>query len=131
MIIEFADPGYMWGFVGFAVLAFVAGIVLFLLPFWVTDDEKKVAMWPMFGLLLFIIAPSLILGSSAGDYSTRVAFEKMGGLESEGFSNIDLSGDRFTAATPDGEYFSGILVDLRPGSGYAYQVLEITDTPTK
>lgn len=131
MTIEFADPGYNFGFIGFAILAFVVGIVLFLLPFWVTDDANKIGMWPTAGLIVFMAAPALILGSSTGDYSTRVAFEKIEQLESKGYSNIELSGDRFTAAALDGEYFSGILVDLRPDSGYSYQVLEITDTPTK
>lgn len=44
-----------------------------------------------------------------------------------GFTEVDVVGDRFTAATEDGQYFRGVLVDMYPDTGYAYQVLELTE----
>ena len=60
MTIEFADPGYNFAFAGWAILAFVIGVVLFFLPFWVFKDGDKIALWPLLGLLSFVIGPSLI-----------------------------------------------------------------------
>lgn len=128
MIIEFADPGLNGALLFVPLAAFIIGLSMFILPFRLTERE---GLWPLPGFLISIAAGVLALTLSPSDYSNQVDFETIEQLKSEGFSNIDLSGDRFTAATPDGEYFSGILVDLRPNSGYAYQVLEITDTPTK
>lgn len=131
MTIEFADPGYNFGLMWWGIGLIVLGIVLFFLPFFLWEEARKIAAWPMFGFVITLAAPMIFFPWAATDYSIRVAFEKTGQLKSEGYSNIYLSGDRFTAATEDGEYFSGILVDLKPESGYAYQVLEITDTPIK
>lgn len=128
MTIEFADPGYNWAFVWWAIGLFVLGVFLFFLPFLITDDPRKIAMWPMVGMILVITAPGLVLASSSGDYNVRVGFEKLDGLENLGFSDVEVSGDRFTAATEDGQYFRGVLVDLRPDEGYAYEVLELNRT---
>lgn len=128
MIIEFADPGYDWAFVFISLGIFLIGFFLFILPFWVTDDPNKVAMWPMVGLLIVMCGPALTLGLSAGDYNVRVTLEKAKAIKELGFEQGRLEGDRFTAATEDGQYFRGVLVDLEPESGYAYQVLELIGT---
>ncbi|QDK01497.1 hypothetical protein SEA_LEEROYJENKINS_102 [Microbacterium phage LeeroyJenkins] len=125
MIIEFADPGYNFLFLWLSIGLPVLGIALFLLPFFLTGNEK---MWPLPGLLIFIMAAIFLPTVGAADYDTRVYFEKMEQIESLGFSNVELSGDRLTAATEDGQYFRGVLVDLGPDEGYAYQVLELTGT---
>ncbi|QDK01367.1 hypothetical protein SEA_WATERT_98 [Microbacterium phage WaterT] len=122
MIIEFADPGYNFLFLWLSIGLPLLGASLFFLPFFLTENEK---LWPLPGLLLLISSPIVMPTIGVADYDTRVYFEKMEQIESLGFSNVELSGGRFTAATEDGEYFSGILVDLRPDSGYAYQVLEL------
>lgn len=128
MIIEFADPGYNFGYMGWAIGLGVLGIALFLLPFFLTHDERKIAAWPAPGLIIFLVVPSLLGFLSGWDYDGRVHQEKTSSLRGLGYGSIELSGDRFTAATEDGKYFSGVLIDLRPESGYAYQVLELTGT---
>ncbi|USH44549.1 membrane protein [Microbacterium phage Cassita] len=128
MIIEFADPGYNFLFLWLSIGLPVLGIALFLLPFFITTDETKIGIWPVFGLVICITSAIALPNVGAADYDTRVYFEKMEQIESLGFSNVELSGGRFTAATEDGEYFRGVLVDLEPDEGYAYQVLELTGT---
>lgn len=128
MIIEFADPGYNFGMMWWGIGLTILGIILFWLPFFIFKTEKEIAGWPAFGFILTFVAPMVFFPWAGGDYSTRVAVEKGVHLADAGFGNIELSGDRFTAATEDGKYFSGLLVDLDPESGYAYQVLELTET---
>lgn len=128
MIIEFADPGYNFGYMWWAIGLGVLGVVLFFLPFFLTDDERKIAAWPVPGLIIFMVVPFFLGLISQGDYSGRLDQEKISSLRDLGYGSIELSGDRFTAATEDGKYFSGVLVDLHPESGYAYQVLELTGT---
>lgn len=128
MIIEFADPGYNFGLMWWGIGLTVLGIVLFWLPFFLTGDERKIAGWPLIGFIIAFCAPLIFFPWAATDYSKRVVLEQAKALQELGFSNEQLSGDRFTAATEDGQFFSGILVDLEPDSGYAYQVLEITPT---
>lgn len=128
MIIEFADPGYNFLFLWLSIGLPVLGIALFLLPFSITKDETKIRIWPVFGLFIFLTSAITFPNVGAADYDTRVYFEKMEQIESLGFSNVELSGDRLTAATEDGQYFRGVLVDLGPDEGYAYQVLELTGT---
>lgn len=128
MIIEFADPGYNFGYMWSGIALTLLGIIIFWIPFFIFKTEKEIAGWPMFGFLLTFVAPMVFFPWGGGDYSTRVAVEKAVQLADAGFDNIEISGDRFTASTEDGKYFSGVLVDLRPESGYAYQVLELTET---
>lgn len=128
MIIEFADPGYNWAFVWWAIGLFVLGVSLCFLPFLITDDPRKIALWPMVGMIVFMVAPLILLPISGTDYEKRVIIEKIVALKELGFEQGHLEGDRFTAATEDGQYFRGVLVDLEPESGYAYQVLELTGT---
>ena len=122
MIIEFADPGYDWGFFWWplGVLVLAIGLAVFL-----ASIDRDIPA-PVLGIPIaaMLMVPTLFGVSS---YGTRVGFEKMEQIESLGFSNVELSGDRFTAATEDGEYFRGVLVDLEPDEGYAYQVLELTE----
>lgn len=122
MIIEFADPGYNWTAIVIGVVIVLASIGLMIALYPVLDNA--VAPITIFPMMAIVFAP--IVGSI--DYSRQVDSKIETRLIQSGFSNIDLSGDRFTAATEDGQFFSGILVDLEPDSGYAYQVLEITPT---
>lgn len=128
MIIEFADPGYNFGYMWWTIGLCLLGIVLFFLPFFLTDDERKIAAWPMVGLTIVLVSGTTLPIIGGHDYDRRVLTEKARSLDEMGFKEGQLSGDRFTAATEDGKYFSGVLVDLRPESGYAYQVLELTGT---
>lgn len=127
MIIEFADPGYNFRYMWWAIGLGALGIVMFFLPFFYTKDERKIAAWTLVGLSIFLAA-SILPVFGGYDYDRQVLTEKVRSLDEMGFQEGYLSGDRFTAATEDGKYFSGVLVDLRPESGYAYQVLELTGT---
>lgn len=122
MIIEFADPGYNWLpiWIGLAVVLVTIGLMIALYP--VLEDA--VAPISMFAILAIVFAP--VLGSMS--YGGAVSDATKAELIDQGFSNVQIVGDRFTAATEDGQYFRGVLVDLEPESGYAYQVLELTGT---
>jgi len=124
MIIEFADPGYNFLFLWLSIGLPLLGVGLFLLPFFLTENEK---LWPLPGLLVFVCSVTVLPVLGGSDYTNRVHLEKTGQIEKMGFSNVELSGNRFTAATEDGEYFRGALVDLGPDEGYAYQVVELTE----
>lgn len=128
MIIEFADPGYNFGYMWWAIGLGLLGIVLLFLPFFLTDDEGKIAAWPAVGLSVVLVSGTVLPIIGGQDYEREVLMEKATSLDELGFKEGHLSGDRFTAATEDGQYFRGVLVDLRPESGYAYQVLELTGT---
>lgn len=128
MTIEFADPGYNFGLMWWGIGLTLLGIVLFWLPFFIFKTESEIGAWPMSGFVLTFIAPVVFFSWAGGDYSDRVATEKSEQVISLGFDNVRLVGDRFTAATEDGQYFEGVLVDLRPQSGYAYEVLELNRT---
>lgn len=121
MIIEFADPGYNWLWVwvpvAFLVVTIIAMIILY--PLW--DDAVAPLAIP--AVLALMLCPTLGAVTVYGGQVTSLTKDQ---LTLQGFSDIELSGDRFTAATEDGQYFRGILVDLEPESGYAYQVLELT-----
>lgn len=127
MIIEFADPGYNFGYMWWAIGLGVLGVALSLLPFFLTDDPRKISAWPLVGLILFVVGPSLLAGISVEDYQERVELEKETRIQELGISSIELIGDRITGSTEDGKYFSGVLVDLHPDSGYDYQVVELTE----
>lgn len=72
MIIEFADPGYNFGYMWWAIGLGVLGIVMFFLPFFYTQDERKIAAWPMVGLSIFLAASILpVFGGSAYDSTVR------------------------------------------------------------
>ena len=122
MIIEFAAPGYNWLpiWIGVGVVLLTIGLMIALYP--ALDDA--VAPISTFAILAIVFAPIFGYMTYEGSVSDLIKLE----LREQGFSDVELSGDRFTAATEDGKYFSGVLVDLRPASGYAYQVLELTGT---
>lgn len=122
MIIEFADPGYNFLPIWIGVCVVLLSIALMIALYPALDDA--VAYISLFPLLTIVFAPiigSLIYGHAVTDSTTE-------SLKQAGFSNIEVVGDRFTASTEDGKYFSGVLIDLDPESGYAYQVLELTKT---
>lgn len=122
MIIEFADPGYNWIpiWIGMAVVLLTIATMIMLYP--VLEDA--VAPISMFAIPAIVISP--IFGFMVYDWAVRDTTKAE--LIDLGFSDVQIDGDRFTAATEDGKYFRGVLVDLEPESGYAYQVLELTGT---
>lgn len=129
MTIEFADPGYNWAFVwwplGVLALAIVVMVCLTLLNL---DEIAETLSGPILGIP---VAAMLCFPTLFGImfYGAEVDSLKRDELTSAGFSNVALyGGDRFTAATEDGQYFRGVLVDLEPDEGYAYQVLELNGT---
>lgn len=122
MIIEFADPGYNWLWVWVPVAFLVVTIVAMILLYPLWDDAVAPLAIP--AALALMLCPTL---GAVTVYGGQVSDLTKDQLTLRGFSNIELSGDRFTAATEDGQYFRGALVDLRPESGYAYQVLELTE----
>lgn len=122
MTIEFADPGYNFLFVWVPLIILVLGIAATIVVWRFIDDAAAPIV--IIPILIMIFGP--VIGT--GEYSGSVRFHSERNLEELGFSDVHLSGDRFTAATEDGKYFSGVLVDLRPESGYAYQVLELKGT---
>lgn len=133
MIIEFADPGYNWGFLWWPLLAVAVTVTAFILTSRTREVDWDMGHWIPSLLGPIAIVSILMVPVSAGgvqhsDYSIRVSIQKAIALANQGFDSIYLDGDRFTAATEDGQYFRGVLVDLRPESGYAYQVLELTGT---
>lgn len=133
MSIEFADPGYNWAFVWWPLLALVLAVTAFILTSrshyvrWDMGHWVPSILGPLMvtSIVMFPVFSWLVQGS---DYNLRVDIQKASSLLESGFDHIVLSGDRFTAATEDGKYFEGVLVDLRPESGYAYRVLELTET---
>lgn len=129
MSIEFADPGYNWGFLWWPLLAVAVTVTAFILAsrtrevdwdmgHWIPSLLGPIAIVAMFGV------PVFAGGVQHSDYAIRVSIQKGIALADRGFESIYLDGDSFTAATEDGQYFRGVLVDLEPESGYAYQVLE-------
>lgn len=131
MTIEFADPGYNWAFVwiplGVFCLFLIGFVVLGILMDWdETDPFLAVAGTLMFiSLLATVLVPTLF---GVTEYSNKVRNMQIQELTRQGFTEAWLTGDRFTASTEDGQYFRGVLVDLQPESGYAYEVLELTGT---
>ncbi|MGG7211964.1 hypothetical protein, partial [Clostridium baratii] len=81
MIIEFADPGYNFLFLWLSIGLPVLGIALFLLPFFITEDERKIGIWPVFGLIICLTSAILFPNVGAADYDTRVYLEKMEQIE--------------------------------------------------
>lgn len=131
MIIEFADPGYNWGFLWWPVVVMAVCLTIFIaagVAFDWGETHPGVALTGALFTLSVVVAltvPSLI---GTTDYGFKVTNSQRTELQELGFSDVDVSGNRFTAATEDGQYSRGVLVDLRPDEGYAYQVLELTGT---
>lgn len=133
MIIEFADPGYNWAFLWWPLLAFALCVTAFILTSRTRYVDWDMSHWvpSLLGPLMIVSAVFVPLSAVAihsSDYAVRVGIQKALAISEQGYSNVNLSGDRFTASTEDGKYFSGVLIDLHPESGYAYQVLELTET---
>lgn len=122
MIIEFADPGYNWLpiWVGLAIVIVSISLMIALYPV-LEDAVAPISMFPIMAIVLAPIWGSMVYGGAVSD-ATKAELIDLG------FSDVQIDGDRFTAATEDGQYFRGVLVDLEPESGYAYQVLELTGT---
>lgn len=133
MIIEFADPGYNWGFVWWPLVAVVVTVTAFIFASRTREVNWDMGHWvpSLLGpiaIVSIVMTPVFAWGVQHTDYSIRVGIQKAIALADQGFESIYLDGNSFTAATEDGQYFRGVLVDLRPESGYAYQVLELTGT---
>jgi len=123
MTIEFADPGFNWAFVWWPLAILAVGIAITV---WLVNIDFP----ELTGLSLGLpIAVMLFVPTLAGitEYGSRVDDATEISITDEGFKNVEVSGDRFTAATSDGEYFSGYLIDLEPETGYAYRIVELED----
>lgn len=129
MTIEFADPGFNWAFVWWPVAITVILIVAFIIASrYEWKDDGIVSDILITPIILSVIA-SILTPCAFGnvDYVNQVREATERAIADAGFSNVEVVEDRFTAATSDGEYFSGALVDLRPDSGYAYRIVELED----
>jgi hypothetical protein len=130
MTIEFADPGFNFLFVYIPLFITVFFIALFIMAgSWTKWDGENVPLNIVGALMGLSIIATAFVPPIAGppDYSNRVIDLTEIALAGRGFTNVEVTDDRFTAATSDGEYFSGALVDLRPDSGYAYRIVELED----
>lgn len=131
MIIEFADPGYNWGFLWWPVGVMIVCLAIFIwagIVFDWDEEDPTIGITGVLFILSVVVAVFVPILFGSTDYEFRVTNSQRTELQELGFSDVDVSGDRFTAATEDGEYFRGVLVDLEPDEGYAYQVLELTGT---
>lgn len=131
MIIEFADPGYNWGFLWWPVGVMIVCLAIFIwagIVFDWDEGDPTIGITAVLFILSVVVAVFVPILFGSTDYEFRVTNSQRTELQELGFSDVDVSGDRFTAATEDGEYFRGVLVDLKPESGYAYQVLELNQT---
>ena len=119
MIIEIAGgtyPAAGWWFILIPVAIIVVGVVVAL--FWNWDVASAIigfgaSVTLMYALLFaFVVAPDRM--------ELKDAAQKTQALEEQGFENVDVDGDSFTASR-DGDYFSGLLVKLAENT---YQVVE-------
>lgn len=127
MIIEFADPGIDWTPLWLSFGAFGVGLVLFFLAFAIPDKHFRDWM-PSPGGVIGLIGFCFVITSLIAQPMTYIQYEvpeaTVTALEQAGYKSVTLTGDRFTANN-NGEFFSGVLVDMHPESGYAYRVLEL------
>lgn len=124
MIIEFADPGYNWWFLWWPLIAlgiFIALAIVLTLVF--EEGAYGPSTFLIIGALFCAIAIPGLAGNS--DYSFRIQDAKESALTDLGFEHVKVSGDSFTASF-EGAYFSGVLVNLKPESGFRYEVFELT-----
>lgn len=129
MVIEFADPGIDWTPMWWSLGVLGVGILLFVLAFAV--PEKYFQDWmpspgAVIGLLGLVLTISALIAQPYNYTEYDIPKDTVTALEQVGYESVTLNGDRFTA-NDDGKFFSGVLVDLRPETGYAYQVLELTE----
>ena len=122
MIIEFADPGYNWLpiWIAAGIVLLAIGIMIALYPV-LGDAVASISIIPILAIVFSPVLGAMLYGNAVTESTTA-------SLKEIGFSSVGVVNDRFTASTEDGKYFSGVLVDLHPESGYAYQVLELTGT---
>lgn len=121
-MIQFADPGLdywaWWPLLLVAALALV-GIV------WGCVIEEEFLAGPSFvvltpALLLFFVLPHAV-------YDSGIRSLKAESINDLGYTDLNWeSGDRFTA-NDDGEFFSGLLLDLAPQEGYAYRIVNLNN----
>lgn len=128
-VIEFADPGYNWGwfFGSIALVAVLAGLATLGITKArgdATGDWAQLAIGSILCGLLFGWLPAAVGGHT--QYSQDVHTAKTVALKEIGYSHVDLGDDLFTASR-DGRYVLGVLVDNQPTSDYSYTVLELKE----
>lgn len=124
MIIEFADPGYNWWFLWWPLIAIGIAIVISIIIGAIWEEEAA----PVAGFLISSAFFAVLIGPLAFGllgYDSQVSDAKESALTDLGFEHVEVSGDSFTASF-EGAYFSGTLVNLKPESGYRYEVFELS-----
>lgn len=121
-MIEFADPGldyWAWWPLLLAALLALVGLV------WGIVVEEELLAGPSF----MALAPLLLLFFALphGFYDSGIRSLKSEAITELGYTDLNWeSGDRFTA-NDNGEFFSGLLLDLAPQEGYAYRIVNLNN----
>lgn len=122
MIIEIAGGGYPvhgWWFILIPAVVLVVGIVCA-----VKWDRSEGLYSP--GLIavgaFLLVTYALVFGPGIAPEQERTEHDKQktAALQEQGFGNVDLENDSFTASQ-DGEYFSGSLLEIAENT---FQVVE-------
>ena len=118
MIIEIAGGEYPtagWWFILIPAAIVVLGIVSLAIG---RDDEFLVgriglALAAIYAIIFgILVAPSVVTAEETA--------QKVEALQEQGFENVDMDGDSFTASR-EGDYFSGSLLEIAENT---YQVVE-------
>ena len=121
-IITIADPGYQSGPLLFGLSLLVVGLIAMVVGAVADGGGKR---WG--GLLAGVGLVATICGGIGAPLMPWTAYEvavreaKVASLEEAGFTDVELSGDKFTASD-DGAYFKGALVEV---GDLTWQVVEV------
>lgn len=119
-MIEFADSGMNFSILWLAAPLLVIGVFLLLTDiFWDADTAVFGGLSVAAAVVAIGFIPALV-------YDRDVTVAQVAALEDHGFTDVTLTEDRFTA-NDNGEFFSGLLVDLAPEEGYAYRIVNLND----
>lgn len=118
MIIEIAGgtyPAAGWWFILIPGAIFVLGIVSILI--W-DDEEFLVGQMGLALTAVYALVFGVMVAPGVGLREEDT--QKVEALQEQGFENVDLDGNSFTASQ-DGDYFSGSLLKIAENT---YQVVE-------
>ena len=123
-IITIADPGYPYDTLYLFLAIGGAGIPVSALGFWLLGFDRGAwlgAIGATVGVGACIVGGIGSMAQPPIDYGIRVEEAKAASLEEAGFTDVELSGDKFTASD-DGAYFKGALVEV---GDLTWQVVEV------